>query len=80
MQVIILNALYIASVSFLTFTIVSTSSVVSRLLDLLRGLTVRDTEVMSMSLTAQWFAMALNLTMILASLYFMWSIRHPKAE
>jgi hypothetical protein len=80
MQVIILNALYIASVGFLTFTIVSTSSVVSRLLDLLRGLTVRDTEVMSMSLTAQWFAMALNLTMILASLYFMWSIRHPKAE
>ena len=79
-QVIILNVLYIASVGSTVFQMVTGGLAAMGFLERFYEVSNNTRELSALNANYLLFGVTLNLTLIIASLYFMWSVRHPKTE
>jgi hypothetical protein len=79
-QVVILNTLYIASVGSTVFQMVTGGLTAMGFLERFYEVSENTRELSAMNPDYLLFGVALNIALIIASLYFMWSVRHPKTE
>lgn len=79
-QVVILNTLYIASVGSTVFQMVTGGLTAMGFLERFYEVSENTRELSAMNSDYLLFGVALNIALIIASLYFMWSVRHPKTE
>jgi hypothetical protein len=77
-QVVILNVLYIASVGSTVFQMVTGGLTAMGFLERFYEVSDNTRELSAMNADYLLFGVTLNIALILASLYFMWSVRHPK--
>ena len=79
-QVIILNVLYIASIGASIFQMTTGAFTAIGFLNKFLEVSGNEGEMSPLNPNYIAYGVALNLAMILTSLYFMWSVRHPKTE
>lgn len=79
-QVTILNVLYAASIGATIFQMVVGSLAAIGFLNRFYELTDATREVTVVNPNYLAFAICLNFGLVLASFYFMWSVRHPRAK
>ena len=79
-QVVILNTLYIASIGSTVFQMVTGGLTAMGFLERFYEVSENTRELSAMNPDYLFFGVALNIALIIASLYFMWSVRHPKTE
>ena len=79
-QVIILNVLYIASIGASIFQMTTGAFTAIGFLNKFLEVSGNEGEMSPLNPNYIAYGVALNLALILTSLYFMWSVRHPKTE
>ena len=79
-QVAILNVLYIASVGATIFQMVTSGFVAIGFLNRFLEVSGYSAETTAINANYIGFGVTLNVALILTSLYFMRSVRHPKTE
>ena len=80
-QVTILNVLYIVSIAATVFQMMVSISITLNFLSKVREVIGRVADgIPSSNTTYVVFLFLLYTALVLASLYFMWSVRHPKKE
>lgn len=77
-QVIILNVLYIASIGASIFQMTTGAFTAIGFLNRFLEVSGNEGEMSPLNPNYIGYGVALNLALILTSLYFMWSVRHPK--
>ena len=79
-QVSILNVLYVASISATIFQMTTGAFVAIGFLNRFLEISGNEETVTAINPNYIGFGVALNLALIITSLYFMWSVRHPRTE
>jgi hypothetical protein len=79
-QVSILNLLYIASIGASIFQMTTGAFTAIGFLNKFLEVSGNEGEMSPLNPNYIAYGVALNLALILTSLYFMWSVRHPKTE
>ena len=79
-QVIILNVLYMACIGATIFQMTTAAFTAMGFLNKFLEVSDNEGEITAINPNYIGFGVALNLALILTSLYFMWSVRHPKTE
>jgi hypothetical protein len=78
-QAAILNALYLAVSGASVFSLLTGGLTIAGFADQYAMVSGNE-KIATVSPEYTFFGIALNIACIVASLYFMWSVRHPKAE
>lgn len=79
-QVIIFNALYVASIGATIFQMTTGAFTALGFLNKFLEVSGNIEETTPIDPRYIGFGLSLNLALIVTSLYFMWSVRHPEAE
>lgn len=79
-QIVILNTLYVASIGATIFQMTTGAFTALGFLNKFLEVSGNSGETTPIDPKYIGFGLALNLALIATSLYFMWSVRHPKTE